>query len=145
MKSGSGMRRFSPPLWCPIWTILHRISAQKSCKRPKKLFRDPHGFVLGGMEDMRYKDYTLRLQPGDKLFVYTDGVPEAAGGGELFGTGRMLAALNENAASDPEELLLQLRNSVDAFVGDAEQFDDLTILCLEYRGAEREPSNLKKP
>ena len=106
-----------------------------------ELFRDPHGFVLGGMADMRYKDYTLRLQPGDKLFVYTDGVPEAArSSGELFGTGRMLDALNENAACAPEELLTEVRKAVDAFVGEAEQFDDLTMLCLEYRGTEGESS-----
>ena len=107
-----------------------------------ELFRDLHGFVLGGLEDMHYRDYTLRLQPGDKLFVYTDGVPEATtAGGELFGNARMLAALNENAASSPEETLAQLRRAVDAFAGEAEQFDDLTMLCVEYRGPEAGPAD----
>ena len=111
-----------------------------------ELFRDPHGFILGGMEDMVYKDYSFRLDPGDRLFVYTDGVPEAAGSsGELFGTDRMLVALNENAACAPEELLTQVRKAVDAFVGDAEQFDDLTMLCLEYHGAEEESSGPREP
>ena len=106
-----------------------------------ELYHDPHGFVIGGMEDMHYREYTLSLQPGDKLFVYTDGVPEAtAENGELFGTDRMLAALNENAAGGPEELLPRVRGAVDAFVGGAEQFDDLTMLCLEYHGSLGGPS-----
>ena len=106
-----------------------------------ELFRDPHGFVLGGMEDMLYNDYSFRLNPGDKLFVYTDGVPEAArSSGELFGNERMLEALNENAACAPEELLAQVRNAVDAFAGEADQFDDLTMLCLEYHGPENPAS-----
>ena len=62
-------------------------------------------------------------------------MPEATGAGnELFGKERMLAALNEEPDGTPEQLLKNVRRSVDAFVKDAEQFDDLTMLCLEYRG-----------
>ena len=88
------------------------------------------------MPFMRYREYELRLTPGAKLFVYTDGVPEATNAdNELFGTERMLAALNENADASPEELLKNVRTAADAFVGAAEQFDDLTMLCLEYFGS----------
>ena len=74
---------------------------------------------------------------GDKLFVYTDGVAEATNSSEeLYGTGRMLDALNQNTGASPEALLKAVRSSVDAFVGTAEQFDDLTMLCLEYKGKE---------
>jgi sigma-B regulation protein RsbU (phosphoserine phosphatase) len=65
----------------------------------------------------------------------TDGVPEATDANkELFGTERMLEALNKNPDAAPEEILRNVRAAVDAFVKDAEQFDDLTMLCVEYRG-----------
>ena len=55
-----------------------------------ELYKDKHGFVIGGMEGISYKEYVLELDPGDKLFVYTDGVPEAtAEGGEMFGMERI--------------------------------------------------------
>ena len=107
-------------------------------KRPGgrfELFKDKHGFVLGGMDGMVYREYELQLEPGSKLFLYTDGVPEATDAeNELFGKERMLAALNEEPDGTPEQLLKNVRRSVDAFVKNAEQFDDLTMLCLEYRG-----------
>ena len=97
------------------------------------LYRDPHSFVIGGMEGMRYREYELQLQKGDKLFLYTDGLPEAANAGaEMFGTGRMIEALNANANLGPREILSGMKSVVDVFVGDAEPFDDLTMLCLEY-------------
>ena len=77
----------------------------------------------------------MQLTPGAKLFLYTDGVPEATDANEeLFGTDRMLAALNTDAFAAPEDILKQVRGAVDGFVKDAEQFDDLTMLCLEYKG-----------
>ncbi len=100
-----------------------------------ELYKDTHGFVVGGMEGVHYKGYDLQLNPGDKLFVYTDGVPEATdGSGEMFGTDRMITALRSCADNTPEEILQGVRSAVDSFVGDAEQFDDLTMMCLEYKG-----------
>ena len=100
-----------------------------------ELYKDKHNFVLGGMDDMPFKGYDLQLNPGDKIFVYTDGVTEATdAGGELFGTDRMIEALNSCAEGRPEDILQGVRSSVDAFVGDAEQFDDLTMMCIEYLG-----------
>ncbi len=102
-----------------------------------ELFKDKHGMVLGGIEGARYTDYEIQFEEGDKIFVYTDGVPEATNmDNELFGTDRMIDALNTNATAGPEELLRNVRASVDGFVGLAEQFDDLTMLCLEYKGAQ---------
>jgi sigma-B regulation protein RsbU (phosphoserine phosphatase) len=84
---------------------------------------------------MKYREYELTLEPGSKLFVYTDGVPEATDAEEqMFGTERMLEALNRAPERRPEEILAGVRAAVDAFVGEAEQFDDLTMLCVEYRG-----------
>ena len=103
-----------------------------------ELYKDKHGFVLGGMDGVRYKEYQFTLRPGARLFLYTDGVPEATNAeNELFGTERMLAALNEDLSADPQQVLLRVRRAVDGFVGSAEQFDDLTMLCLEYKGKEK--------
>ena len=105
-----------------------------------ELYKDKHCFVLGGMKETRYKEYEFYLFPGDKLFVYTDGLSEATdAGGEMFGTDRMIAALNTYAERSPEAILNEVRNVVDAFAGDAEQFDDLTMMCLEYRGPQEKP------
>ena len=100
-----------------------------------ELVKDKHGFVIGGMAGMKYQEYELRLSPGSKLFLYTDGVPEATDADQaLFGTDRMLEALNQNTDAVPEEMLNGVRRAVDSFVKDAEQFDDLTMLGLEYIG-----------
>ena len=101
------------------------------------LFRDKHGFVLAGMEGSKYKDYVFELEKGGSLFVYTDGVPEATdGSGELFGAERMTDALNGAESSDPESLLRAVEKSVLEFVGDAPQFDDLTMLGFTWLGPE---------
>ena len=103
-----------------------------------ELFRDKHGFVIGGMEGMHYKEYEVQLEPGSKLFVYTDGVPEATSAAqELFGTERMLEALNQTPGADAQEILRSVHASVDRFVGNAEQFDDLTMMCVEYKGPQQ--------
>ena len=113
----------------------HEYPAIKRAYGDFELFRDSHSFILGGMDGMQYKDYELRLSPGDKIFVYTDGVPEATDAdNRLFGKERMLEALNKAADKTPEEILQSVRDGVDAFVKDAEQFDDLTMLCLEFKG-----------
>lgn len=102
-----------------------------------ELFKDKHGFVLGGMDGMKYKEYEIELTPGSKLFLYTDGVPEATNSeNELFGTERMIEALNIKPDAEPKEILQNVRSSVDSFVKDAEQFDDLTMLCMVYKGSE---------
>lgn len=100
-----------------------------------ELFKDPHGFVVGGMEDMKYKEYELQLLPGSQLFLYTDGVPEATDSSERqFGTQRMLTALNGHCGEHPEEIIGGVYAAVDSFVGQAEQFDDMTMLCIQYNG-----------
>ncbi|MCD7829624.1 MAG: SpoIIE family protein phosphatase [Clostridiales bacterium] len=94
------------------------------------------GFVLAGMEGARYHELTDHLDPGDKLFLYTDGVTEAANSAEeLFGSERLQAALNQRIDLPPQKLLTELKQSIDDFAGDAEQFDDITMVSLEYKGA----------
>ena len=104
-----------------------------------EVFKDKHGLVIGAMDGMVYREYELQLEPGSKLFLYTDGVPEANDAdNRLFGMERMLAALNADPDAAPEQILKNVRGAVDDFVKDAEQFDDLTMLCMEYRGKEQE-------
>lgn len=92
------------------------------------------GFVLAGMEGMRYKCGELQLEPGDKIFQYTDGVTEATNAdNELYGMDRLTEILGENSALAPTELLPVIKNDIDKFVGNAPQFDDITMLCLEYK------------
>jgi sigma-B regulation protein RsbU (phosphoserine phosphatase) len=99
------------------------------------LLRDKHGLVLGGMEGIIYTDYEIKLAPGDKLFLYTDGIPEASDADyNMFGTDGMLDALNKDVSSSPREILNHVQGAVENFVNGAEQFDDMTMLCLEYKG-----------
>lgn len=100
-----------------------------------ELFKDKHDFVLAGMEGYEYSQYDMQLQPGDRLFLYTDGVPEATNAdNELFGTERMLEWLNKDKDATPEQLAKKVREGVDLFVKDAPQFDDLTMLAITYWG-----------
>ncbi len=113
----------------------HEYPVLKKAEGEFEQIRDVHGFVIGGFEDVQYKEYELVLEPGAKLFVYTDGVPEATNAAqEMFGSDRMIAALNLDVCAEPEQLLKNVRKAVDEFVQDAEQFDDLTMMCLEYKG-----------
>ena len=99
-----------------------------------ELFKDKHGFVIGGMDGVKYKEYEIDLTKGSKIFLYTDGLPEATDeNNEMFGTDRALAALNKYRTSKPEDILKGVKSEVDGFVREAEQFDDLTMLCLEYK------------
>lgn len=102
------------------------------------ILKDKHGLVLGGMSGSIYKNYEITLHKGDAVFVYTDGVPEAGNSeGEFYGIERLEAALNKEAQADPQKLLENVRRDVDQFVKDELQFDDLTMLCLEYKGNSR--------
>lgn len=92
------------------------------------------GFVLAGMEGMRYKAGSMQLAPGDRIFQYTDGVTEATNAkNELYGMERLTAVLNRNAACAPGALLPAVKADIDAFVGEAPQFDDITMLCMEFK------------
>ena len=103
-----------------------------------ELFRDRHGLVVGGMPGVKYHEHSLQMNPGSKLFVYTDGVPEATDAeNSLFGTTRMLEALNAHANESPKQILHGVRQAVNEFVSDMEQFDDLTMMCLEFMPKER--------
>ena len=107
-----------------------------------ELYRDRHGFVMGGMEGMEYKEYEIWLKPGSEVFLYTDGVTEATNEkNEQFGTKRLLESLNGGLAPELKGVLERVNDAVDVFVGDAPQFDDITMLCLYYAGADATDSS----
>ena len=100
-----------------------------------ELLRDKHGLVLGAFDGAVYNDYEIMMDPGSKIFLYTDGVPEASDeSGKMFGTERMIEALNKEPEADPVDILSNVRDAVRSYTGAAEQFDDLTMLCIEYKG-----------
>ena len=87
---------------------------------------------------MDYTDYVIQMEPGDSLFLYTDGVAEAMDADRnMFGTDRMLDALNADPGAQQSEQLVHVRKAIDAFVKEAPQFDDITMLGLQYRGPEK--------
>jgi sigma-B regulation protein RsbU (phosphoserine phosphatase) len=113
----------------------HEYPVLKRADGGFELLRDKHGLVLGGLAGQSYAQYELQLEKGAKLFLYTDGVPEAnTASGEMFSLGRLLDALNAAADGTPEQILRGVRGALDEFVKDAEQFDDITMLCAEYKG-----------
>ena len=104
-----------------------------------ELLKDRHGFVVGGLSGYQYREYQLQMEAGSRLFLYTDGLPEATNAqGQMFGIERTLAAVNEVREASPREVLEHVKQSMDAFVGSAPQFDDTTMLCVDYYGADSE-------
>ncbi|MBR5336872.1 MAG: PP2C family protein-serine/threonine phosphatase [Lachnospiraceae bacterium] len=102
-----------------------------------ELIQYRHSPAVATMEGIPFKEHDFELFPGDTLFVYTDGVAEATNSENvLYGYDRMLAALNRNTNSSLKELLVGLREDIDGFVGEAPQFDDITMLGLHYKGKE---------
>ena len=109
----------------------HENPVIRTAKGGFEFFMDKHGLAVGGMEGMKYKEYELQLEKGGELFLYTDGIPEAINSDEeMFGPDRMLEILNQHKTTDPVKLLNAVKEGVDAFVGEAEQFDDLTMLGI---------------
>ena len=103
-----------------------------------ELIKRKHGCAIGGFEDTVYRQYEFELEPGTTLFVYTDGVPEAMQKDRtMYGTDRMLEALNKEPGASPKTLLENVRSDVAAFADGAEQSDDITMLGIRYFGHER--------
>ena len=96
-----------------------------------ELFRDHHSLVVGAINNIRFKEYEFYLEEGGALFLYTDGVTEAANTkNELFGTGRMTEALNRTDDSSPVGLIRSMKAAIDEFTGEAPQSDDITMLVI---------------
>jgi sigma-B regulation protein RsbU (phosphoserine phosphatase) len=113
----------------------HEDPALCRCTGRFELWKTRHGVAIGVMEGVHYRDNELQLDRGDRLFLYTDGVPEATDAHTaMFTLPRMLETLDRHRAESPRAILEGVQRAVDAFVGEAPQFDDLTMLCLHYLG-----------
>ena len=100
--------------------------------------KEKNGFVLAGMENVKYKINEITLNDGDTLFIYTDGVTEAtANGNELYGNERLLSCLAENSRADVQTVIDSVKASLDGFVRDNEQFDDITMLCFKWKNGQK--------
>ncbi|MBQ7173940.1 MAG: PP2C family protein-serine/threonine phosphatase [Lachnospiraceae bacterium] len=141
--------RNSSMMFVSVWAAVLEISTGRglSCNaghenpglrregRGFELLKYRHGMVLGATRDATYENREFELRPGDCVFVYTDGVPEAANTTNvLFGTDRLQKTLNEDAGAAPEELIRRVHAAVSAFADSAPQFDDITMLCVKYNG-----------
>ena len=110
----------------------HEYPAIRKANGQFELIKDVHGLAIGIMEDIPYKEYEFHLEKGDTLFIYTDGVPEATDANdELFGNERMVEALNSSPEVIPETIVKTVKQKIDEFVGEAPQFDDITMLAIQ--------------
>ena len=99
-----------------------------------ELIKDKHSVALAAMPGIKPKPYEIKLELNDRIFVYTDGVPEAINEKEeQYGTERMLEVLNTTVGMPMEETLNKVSASVNSFKGEAEQFDDITMLGIEFK------------
>jgi hypothetical protein len=100
-----------------------------------ELLKEKHSPPLATLEGLRFREYEIQLEPGDSLFVYTDGIPEAINNREeAYGYERMIEALNNNEFLPLQELLPAVKEDIDSFVDGADQFDDITMLGFKYHG-----------
>ena len=112
----------------------HEYPVIKTADGQYEIFKDKHRLPVGSMEGTKYQDYEFTLEKGGGLFIYTDGVAEATSSdNELFGTDRMIEALNLDTDAEPRQLLENVKKAVDDFVGSAPQFDDITMLGVQLR------------
>ena len=104
-----------------------------------------HDVMMGVYKKVKYHAHIFELQPGDCLFVFTDGVTQAAGtGSERFGEERLIEVLNSHADAEPEELICKVNGAIDRFTAGAAQFDDITMLCLKYKGDGQESEEIEQ-
>ena len=106
-----------------------------------EMLKDKHAFVVGWDSESIFNEYEIQLEKGSKLFLYTDGVPDTVGTAGSFGRERTIETLNNHSDESPEQILRSMAKELNIFSGNHDQFDDTTMLCLEYRGKE---SNLTK-
>ena len=111
----------------------HNPPLIKKCGEKFEYMKARSGMVLAGMEGVKYRKNELQLMPGDKIYLYTDGVTEATDNNtELYGEQRLLDFINSLETVEPESLCRLIKEDVDEFVGTAPQFDDITMLALDF-------------
>lgn len=114
----------------------HEYPMIKKADGSFEIFKDKHDLVVGFMDGVPYREYQVQLEKGDKIFVYTDGVPECVGDDGQYKLDRALKTLNKYEGEAPEQICKGMLEELKAFMGEHDQFDDITMLCLEYKGRE---------
>lgn len=115
----------------------HNPPLYKPASGEFNFLRCPPGLVLAGMEGIQYKQYTLRFNPGDVLYLYTDGVTEATNAAnQLYGDDRLLQIAQQQPVADLESLLATIQHDLDHFVQEAPQADDITMLALKFKASD---------
>ena len=111
-----------------------------------KEFKTKHGLVLGAIDEAKYKENKIVLEPGDKIILYTDGVTEAHNpNNELFGEKGLIEFTKKNITNNAKDYIHNLREEIKKFAGGNEQFDDITMLVVEYqKGAQLMESKIFK-
>ena len=108
-----------------------------------ELVKYKHGIFAGVSKKAKYQNRELELHPGDCIFVYTDGVPEANNAlEEMFGENQLTETLNQDPDALPDALIRRMHDAVDRFAGGADQFDDITMLCMKYYGNQDEKEEM---
>ena len=130
-------------LWVGIFDYTSgELSFVSAGHNPPVLLRDnraqylryKNGFVLGGMEDMNYKEQSVQLERGDILYLYTDGVTEAEDKDHrLFGEDRLLRCFENKSDSNSTDIIETVNGSIEEFINGNSQFDDMTMLCLKWK------------
>ena len=124
---------------CTVVNAGHEHPAIRQKGGIYEIVRYKHSPALATLEGMTYNEREYKLEPGDSLFVYTDGVTEATNlDKKLFGEERLVLALNKERDAAPEELIKTVKDEIDAFVGDGPQFDDITMLAFRYNGKQEQ-------
>jgi len=121
---------------CVVTNAGHEYPAIKKANGDFVLIEDEHDFVVGAIRNTKYNEYEFVLDEGGSLFVYTDGVTEANNqDDEYFETDRMIDALNKNSNATPLEIINNVSDAIGEFVGEAEAYDDITMLCIKRNKA----------
>ena len=116
----------------------HEFPAVRGQDGVFRVLKDKHSVAVGVFPGVKYQDYEIEMKPGDAVFVYTDGVPEASNESEEFyNMERVEATLNRIADQSPEGIVKGMCEDIEAFTGEADQFDDMTMLCLAYYGSQQ--------
>ena len=127
---------------CLVANAGHEHPALRKKGGSFELVQYKHSPALAVMDGMTFRQHESRLEPGDTIFVYTDGVTEAQNASnELFGTDRLLEALNSEADANVDTLISNTTRGINNFVKDAPQFDDMTMLAFTYKGSEEQALN----
>ena len=144
------IRNNNEQLFITTWLMIIELSTGKALEAnaghvkpaysraggPFELVSNTHSLALAALDEITIEDHQWTLQRGDKIFVYTDGVTEAEGDdGELFGSKRMLEALNEVTDKEQKDILIHVKERVGSFVGEKPQSDDLTMLGFTFYGS----------